>query len=181
MPDLVKDVEAFSKKFGQPSPSEPRIDDLGYLIFRIGRLVEEVHEADEALRELEEDKSDINAFAKLIDALVDTVYIAIGTATSHGVDFSEAWRRVHEANMAKERAVNTESKWGIKWDIVKPEGWTAPNLIDLVLSSSPTVEQCVRSGCLSADISLALKTMPPIAAVAKSSEVSGGELTSTTA
>lgn len=47
-------------------------------------------------------------------------------------NFPEAWGRVHKANMAKERATCAEdSKHGSAQDIIKPEGWTAPNHRDL--------------------------------------------------
>lgn len=47
-------------------------------------------------------------------------------------NFHEAWRRVHAANMAKVRATSAEqSKHGSAQDIIKPEGWTAPDHRDL--------------------------------------------------
>lgn len=46
--------------------------------------------------------------------------------------FDEAWDRVHAANMAKERATSADqSKHGSAQDIIKPEGWTAPDHRDL--------------------------------------------------
>tara|TARA_R100000458_G_C8220349_1_gene204929 strand:- start:410 stop:796 length:387 start_codon:yes stop_codon:yes gene_type:complete len=61
------------------------------------------------------------------DALIDLVYVAIGTALLHGLDFEEGWRRVHQANMRKVRDKSTRVKSGIK----KPEGWQKPYLKDL--------------------------------------------------
>jgi len=50
-----------------------------------------------------------------------------------GLDFVEAWDRVHRANMSKVRAEKAgDSKRGSKFDVVKPSGWTAPDLTDLV-------------------------------------------------
>lgn len=47
--------------------------------------------------------------------------------------FREAWDRVHRANMAKVRAERaSDSKRGSSFDVVKPEGWQAPDLGDLV-------------------------------------------------
>lgn len=69
----------------------------------------------------------------MLDALVDQVYVCLGTAYLHGFDFNEAFRRVHEANMKKVRAMHAgESKRGSSFDVVKSEGWTAPDLTDLV-------------------------------------------------
>jgi predicted HAD superfamily Cof-like phosphohydrolase len=71
-----------------------------------------------------------------LDALVDLVYVALGTAHVHGFDFDEAWKRVHAANMAKKKAAadGSDSKRGSAHDVIKPEGWTAPDLSDLVRS-----------------------------------------------
>lgn len=71
--------------------------------------------------------------AKVLDALVDLVYVALGTAVMMGVDFNAAWTLVHEANMAKLRAKRAEeSKRGTTYDVVKPPGWLAPDLSHLV-------------------------------------------------
>lgn len=67
-----------------------------------------------------------------LDALVDIVYIALGTAYRRGWDFAAAWKRVHDANMAKERGKPNNSKYGSGFDIVKPQGWQPPSHADLV-------------------------------------------------
>lgn len=71
---------------------------------------------------------------KKLDALVDIVYVALGTAYLHGFDFEEAWRRVHAANMKKIRAAQDGSNSLRKSsnDVVKPPGWSAADLSDLV-------------------------------------------------
>lgn len=88
------------------------------------RLIDEAMEYQEA----HESGDDEGA----LDALVDIVYIALGTAYRRGWDFQTAFERVHEANMAKERGEPGNSKYGSGFDIIKPEGWTAPDLSDLV-------------------------------------------------
>lgn len=67
-----------------------------------------------------------------LDALVDVVYIALGTAYRRGWDFGEAWNRVHRKNMEKERGEPGNSKYGSGFDIIKPEGWEPASLADLV-------------------------------------------------
>lgn len=88
------------------------------------RLIEEIQEYREAA-EMDDDEA-------VLDALVDIVYIALGTAYRRGWDFAEAWRRVHDANMSKERGRANNSKYGSQFDIVKPEGWVGPSHADLV-------------------------------------------------
>lgn len=69
----------------------------------------------------------------MLDGLVDLVYVALGTAQLHGFNFSEAWNRVHEANMTKVRVQRpNESKRNSIFDVVKPPGWVAPSHRDLV-------------------------------------------------
>jgi len=73
--------------------------------------------------------------AHALDAIVDTIYVAVGNAYLHGfIPFlAEAWKRVHTANMAKVRASEaSDSKRGTAFDVVKPPGWTAPDHRDLV-------------------------------------------------
>lgn len=69
-----------------------------------------------------------------LDALVDLVYVALGTAYLQGFDFNEAWARVHAANMKKRKALpdGSDSKRGSPHDVVKPEGWEPPIHTDLV-------------------------------------------------
>ena len=69
------------------------------------------------------------------DALIDLVYVALGTAWMLGVPFGEGWSRVHRANMKKVRCddeFDPRSKRMHKFDVVKPEGWVSPDLSDLV-------------------------------------------------
>lgn len=71
--------------------------------------------------------------AKFLDGVVDQVYVALGTAWLCCMPFGEAWRRVHVANMKKKRAERVEeSTRKSLFDVVKPSGWTPPNLDDLV-------------------------------------------------
>lgn len=88
------------------------------------RLNEEIEEYNEAV----EDDDDELAF----DSLIDLVYIALGTCYRRGWNFSEGWKRVHAANMSKERGKKHNSKYGSTYDIVKPENFKAPHHHDLV-------------------------------------------------
>jgi len=70
-----------------------------------------------------------------LDGLIDIVYVAAGTASLMGfspAQLEEAFKRVHEANMAKIRVENkSESKRDTTWDVKKPYGWKPPYLKDL--------------------------------------------------
>jgi len=123
--DLFALIKEFHTKFRLEYNDKPRAlpKDLGY--FRTEFMDEELSEYVYA--------TNIDDKEKQLDALVDLVYVAVGTAYLHGFDFNEAFRRVHEANMKKVRAVDVkDSKRRSTYDVVKPEGWTAPDLSDLV-------------------------------------------------
>lgn len=70
-----------------------------------------------------------------LDACVDLLYVVLGNVVLTGLKdaFIEAFWRVHLANMDKVLVEKRElSKRDSAWDIVKPEGWTKPDLSDLV-------------------------------------------------
>lgn len=122
---LMIDIIEFHQKFSLAYDGPPRELPPDLSGFRSGFLCEELREYTDGV--IRGDKE------KQLDALVDLVYVALGTAYLHGFDFDEAWRRVHAANMAKVRTAREEdSKRGSSFDVVKPPGWTPPDLSDLV-------------------------------------------------
>ena len=90
--------------------------------FRIAAMREEIDEYIES--ETKEDE---------LDAIVDLIVFALGTLERSGMInvFEEAFKRVMEANMKKELGGN-QKRGSFKLDLKKPEGWTAPDLSDLV-------------------------------------------------
>lgn len=72
--------------------------------------------------------------AGMFDALIDEVYVALGTAHLLGYPWQEGWDRVQTANMAKVRAKadGSDSLRGSSFDVVKPEGWVAPDIAGLL-------------------------------------------------
>lgn len=140
----MRDIEEFHTRFGLTYHGRPRLLKLELAAFREKFMEEELNEYLDAvsMADLELGREgglkslvDEN-LAKALDALVDLTYVVLGTAYLHGFDFREAWRRVHEANMKKVRAQSaTDSARGSKFDVVKPQGWAAPNLMDLVSSN----------------------------------------------
>lgn len=152
-PAMSADVQQFHEKFGIDYKGKPRALDFELLQFRLKFLREEMTEfeahGDQALFELDkrtrDPKYQVGDFAfdpvalrhhlaGMLDALMDLTYVALGTAHLQGFDADEAWRRVHRANMSKERPDGdaTSAEGRIKLKMVKPEGWQAPDHIDLV-------------------------------------------------
>lgn len=65
-------------------------------------------------------------FADQIDALIDLVVVAKGTAVMMGIQWEPHWAEVHQANMEKERGHNP-SRPDQEEDLIKPEGWVGPD------------------------------------------------------
>lgn len=124
--DVFALIKEFHTKFKLEYAGKPRSlpRDLGH--FRMDFMEEELSEYAHAVGHQDLEKQ--------LDALVDLVYVAVGTAYLQGFDFNEAFKRVHEANMKKVRAVDVkDSKRRSVYDVIKPEGWTPPDLSDLVI------------------------------------------------
>lgn len=120
--NLHRDVCEFHKKFEIPIEKYPAFPVEELINFRIKFLREEVGEFEEAVR-----NDDI---VKAFDALIDIVYVAIGTAVIMNLPFEQGWNIVHSANMSKIRAKNaSQSKRGTAFDVVKPENWIAPDMM----------------------------------------------------
>lgn len=65
-----------------------------------------------------------------VDALIDTIWIALGTLDLLGVDFEKAFNEVARANMAKERGIKPGREQSGGFDVIKPEGWVGPDHSD---------------------------------------------------
>ncbi len=126
------DVDDFHRKFGIAYDGPIRMLPEGKIIdHRESTLKEELDEY--LLAENLEDK---------LDAIIDLMYFGYGTLLMHGFSpekINEAWIRVHGANMKK--VLSTKENPGkrdgafVGYDIVKPPGWTAPDLSDLCQNS----------------------------------------------
>ena len=119
-------VRQFHRKFGLYFGAAPRELTVHEHKARINHLYEELYEYEKAVAE-----GDLEG---QFDALIDLVYVALGTADFHNFPFDEGFAAVHEANMKKVRAKSAaESKRNTKLDIVKPKGWKPANLAKLLL------------------------------------------------
>ena len=131
------DVGWFHKKFDLPvSQGVPREVSEDLLKFRTKFMQEELDEFATA-----------TTAADQFDALLDLVYVAMGTAHMMGFPWEAGWARVQQANMAKVRASAdaSDSKRGSSWDVVKPAGWRAPDITGLLDSLGwPTL--CLECG-----------------------------------
>jgi predicted HAD superfamily Cof-like phosphohydrolase len=121
--DYFQAVSLFNSIIGGfNKPPKPKMLDKKTDDFRVVLMQEELNEYIDATTV--EDK---------FDALIDLVYVALGTAYLMGLPFEDGFKEVHYANMNKVRATKeSDSKRESKLDIVKPPGWVAPNLKQLL-------------------------------------------------
>lgn len=122
MDKMWEDIVAFHNKFQLPAHDTPSLELAdGLLDFRVKFMQEELEEFVEALT--------LNDSVKAFDALIDLVYVAMGTAYLCQFPWQEGWTVVQAANMTKRKVDHaSESKRGSIYDIVKPEGWVSPEL-----------------------------------------------------
>lgn len=153
----VADVANFHAKFGiAVNP----LDDKAQYELRVKRQDEEFEELSDSI--YGEQHAPIRDTA---DAVIDIIYIAAGThhllgdrdgsLTDHinlskdvlkgffailvrrynAFPLQALWDEVHSANMRKERGTEGTSKYGNKYDIVKPADWVPPFLDDALNSA----------------------------------------------
>jgi len=68
----------------------------------------------------------------MIDALIDIIYVAYGTAAILGLNsnqFQECFEEVHRANMSKIKDTTDKSH---KAGVIKPKGWIAPDFSEIL-------------------------------------------------
>jgi len=120
------DVARFHNKFDLYTETGPQPWDDEFMQFRFKFMKEELDEFLEGMDEQDH--------AKMFDALMDLVYVAMGTAYSMGYPWREGWQLVQRANMAKVRAQpdGSDSLRGSPRDVVKPSDWVAPDIEGLL-------------------------------------------------
>jgi len=111
-------VKRMHVNFGINYDGEPRHLETDEKEFRLVCLREEVAEYEEA-----------ETLADELDAIIDLIVFALGTLERHGFPFFRPFMKVMEANLRKKVAKNASaSKRNFSIDLVKPEGWEAPDL-----------------------------------------------------
>ena len=123
--DIFQMVAEFHQKFGLEPTSQPDFPYEEIWKLKNVHMQEELDEIRAAAI-----NGDLEAY---FDGLIDLVYVALGAAYLAGLPFDQGFLRVHQANMTKMRALHAnDSKRGSTYDIVKPPGFVAPTLTDLI-------------------------------------------------
>lgn len=122
-----KDIEKMHQKYGVQEAVDKldKAELKAFLQFRINFLQEELNEMKKAATPNQPIDGE-----EVVDALIDLCVVAIGTLDAFGIDAHKAWKEVLVANLNKEVGVKESrpNPYGLP-DLVKPEGWKAPNHI----------------------------------------------------
>lgn len=94
-----------------------------YLMY-VGLIEEETKELDQAL--LDNDR------VEQLDALIDILVVTIGAIHSMGADAEGAWKEVMRTNFAKINRETGKVRKREDGKVLKPTGWTAPELAPFV-------------------------------------------------
>lgn len=117
--DWALDVQQFIDKFHQDTQPTPCWPNQETINLRASLIKEEYQELTDAWmrRDLPE----------TTDAILDLIYVLIGTLPALGIDPYPIWDAIHSANMAKEGG-------GRRGDgkIMKPPGWFPPYIKGLL-------------------------------------------------
>lgn len=145
------EVHLFHRKMGLAHPKIPQLLDEDDRRRRVRFMLEELNEFIKACEE--------NDLPNAADALIDLVYVVMGTGVMMGLPWQALWDAVQYANIRKERVLDDGSH---HFGVMKPVGWEPPNLktildryTDLTLaeadprSSTFTTKERVEDRCAS--------------------------------
>jgi predicted HAD superfamily Cof-like phosphohydrolase len=86
------------------------------------------------LKLIEEEADELNQAiiaadrVEMLDALIDIVVVTVGAIHSMGADAEGAWNEVMRTNFAKIDPVTGKVRKREDGKVLKPEGWSPPNL-----------------------------------------------------
>jgi predicted HAD superfamily Cof-like phosphohydrolase len=113
MTNPFRDIETFHTACDQ-EPSQ-----ANYNMY-LGLIEEEFDELQDAI--------EANDRVEQLDALVDILVVTMGAIRTGGFDAEGAWREVMNTNFAKIDPTTGKVRKREDGKVLKPEGWTPPNL-----------------------------------------------------
>jgi predicted HAD superfamily Cof-like phosphohydrolase len=119
MKHLLDDVREFHEACGVPVLTTPTIPED-----RIGLRLDILDEEHKEFRRAVEARD----IVQIADALADVIYVAVGTALEFGIPLDRVWEEVQRSNMAKRDPVTGKVRRRDDGKVLKPEGWTPPNI-----------------------------------------------------
>jgi predicted HAD superfamily Cof-like phosphohydrolase len=140
-------VRQFTKESGTNVPNEPQLMNKEEVLFLIKMMLDEIMELGATVAEPHEVKlnmikmitnskdlpkitgvSTAELIAEQGDALVDSYYYSLNAAAKKGVNLSNIFKVVHQANMDKRDPVTGRFLKREDGKIIKPTGWKEPDI-----------------------------------------------------
>ena len=115
----INDVADFHLACKLPILSKPKLPPIDRQRFRLDLIQEEKDELLYAVY-----RGDL---AEIADGLGDLIYVCIGMALEYGIPLDMVWDEIQRSNMAK-RGPDGRVRKREDGKILKPEGWTAPDI-----------------------------------------------------
>ncbi len=113
-----EEVKKFQKAFGHPYSNKPTLLTYERALKRYKWMLEEINEFLEASK-----NQDI---VEQADAMIDTMYFALGTLVEMGVKPDKLFYIVQEANMSKLFS-DGKPHYNEMGKVIKPDGWQDPH------------------------------------------------------
>lgn len=143
-----KRVQEFNRAAEQPCPDTPTAMTKDEVLFLSKMILDELMEfmitvtpeyknditkmvndaKDLPFRKLEQDE----LIAEQGDALVDMYYYSLNASAKRGIDLSEIFNEVHEANMAKRDSATGKFIKREDGKIIKPVNWQSPDIVKVI-------------------------------------------------
>lgn len=117
-------VGAFHRACDVPERDTPGWPDDATLKLRLGLIEEEFTELRQAVSGTD--------LPEVADALADLVYVAVGMARVMGITLGDVLAEVQAANLAKVDPATGKVRRRDDQKILKPEGWLAPQIADIL-------------------------------------------------
>ncbi len=135
--DMQAAVREFHEAFNHPVGTLPNVMTPELVAKRLKWMREELDEFELwASRVGDPDWDQELVLAEMYDAMIDEIYFDLGTLVIMGLQVQPGFLIVHGANMAKLHDGPDGTKVAVYNEdgkVVKPEGWTAPDLREEVL------------------------------------------------
>ena len=118
MDNEYNEVKKFHKAFNHPVSENPRLLSIDRASRRYKWMLEEINEFIEATN-----NEDI---VEQADAMIDTIYFALGTLVEMGINRDPLFKIVQEANMNK-LWEDGKPHYNDLGKVIKPKGWQDPH------------------------------------------------------
>lgn len=76
----------------------------------------------------------------MVDGALDTIYVILWMLQMFGVPVNACWKEIQRSNMAKLLPDGSYLKNPETGKVMKPEGWTPPDLFKILMEASSAVE-----------------------------------------